>query len=149
MIEITNDGAAITRTNYWALPHALGYCYLSINAGAVRVLVPPPLIAEITDALRTATRAALDVAGALSVGATRLHLILEDDTDTPYVLDLDRDQCDRLLPASEAGRWVPLIVYGPHGTDPDGVSSLGRLPLVIRLARHGRPDLSPVARAPE
>jgi hypothetical protein len=40
---IENRGPAITRTNYWSTPHAAdGYLHLSPNAGALRILVPPP-----------------------------------------------------------------------------------------------------------
>jgi len=41
MIHIANDGQAVVSTSYWSTPHAdAGYLYVSINAGAIRVLVP-------------------------------------------------------------------------------------------------------------
>ena len=41
LITIENNGPGILSTNYWGTPHAeKGYCYLSINAGAFRLLGP-------------------------------------------------------------------------------------------------------------
>lgn len=41
MITIANDGQRLVETNYWTLPHAQrGLCYLTANAGALRLLVP-------------------------------------------------------------------------------------------------------------
>ena len=148
-MRIENSGPRITRTDYWRTPHAAGYCYVSTNAGAVRLLVPPVLLAEVRDALRTAVRASIDLAGVVAAGAQRLTLILEDDSPSPYVLDLDVRQADRLLPASEAGRWVQLIVYGPASADPEGVEHIASLPLLLRPAvAGGERDLSPVPPPP-
>jgi len=42
MITIANDGPDIASTNYWATDHArAGIVYLSGNAGAWRLLMPP------------------------------------------------------------------------------------------------------------
>ena len=42
LLFIDNDGPAITRTNYWSTDLARrGTFYLSANAGAFRLLVPP------------------------------------------------------------------------------------------------------------
>ena len=41
MIKISNNGPDIASTDYWTTEHALaGLCYLSGNAGALRLLVP-------------------------------------------------------------------------------------------------------------
>lgn len=43
MILIENQGQIVKQTNYWDSEQArAGYCYLSWNAGAGRVLVPDP-----------------------------------------------------------------------------------------------------------
>ena len=40
-IIVSNNGADLIDTNYWETDYALhGYYYLSINAGALRLLVP-------------------------------------------------------------------------------------------------------------
>lgn len=47
MIHLVNDGPRLLRTSYWQTEHAArGYLYLSINAGAFRLLVPAPLEAH-------------------------------------------------------------------------------------------------------
>lgn len=41
MLKIENRGQVIASTDYWNSEHAVaGYCYLSWNAGAARLLVP-------------------------------------------------------------------------------------------------------------
>lgn len=41
MITVQNDGPDIASTNYWESAHAArGLCYLSGNAGALRLLAP-------------------------------------------------------------------------------------------------------------
>lgn len=41
MFEIINKGQALVSTNYWTSEHAeAGYCYLTWNAGAARILIP-------------------------------------------------------------------------------------------------------------
>lgn len=40
-VEICNDGKRIVSTNWWDLPYAKeGYIYVSVNAGAFRILLP-------------------------------------------------------------------------------------------------------------
>ena len=146
-MRIANDGPRIRSTDYWRTEHARGYCYLSVNAGAVRLLVPPPRQGEIVAALRTAARASIYLAGARRVALHRVTLILEDDSDAPYVLDVDAAQTDRALPPGEAGRWVTLLVYGPATDDPEGVALLATLPLLIRGVAVP-PDLSPLPPVP-
>ncbi len=54
MIEIHNDGPRLVSTNYWQTEHAdRGLCYMSVNAGCWRLLVPPPAEGWLRD-IRTA-----------------------------------------------------------------------------------------------
>ncbi len=42
LVSITNDGPGVLETTYWSTEHARkGLLWVSVNAGAVRVLVPP------------------------------------------------------------------------------------------------------------
>ena len=49
-LTITNDGPRILTTNYWDTEHARGgKYYCSVNAGAIRILVPPQRAADIEE----------------------------------------------------------------------------------------------------
>ena len=49
-LTITNDGPRIVTTNYWDTEHACGgKYYCSVNAGAIRILVPPQRAADIEE----------------------------------------------------------------------------------------------------
>lgn len=94
MIEISNDGPAIRETNYWGTEHArAGLCYLSGNAGAWRLLVPPAaegLLAE----MRTGKRATIEP----SIQQPRAwDVVFEDGTGSPFALAIDRRQVDRAM----------------------------------------------------
>lgn len=129
MIHIENDGPRIVSTDYWQSEHAArGLVYLSVNAGAVRLLVPhgwPDLESE------RVTRASVQIVGAPRVGVA--HIVLEDGSSDPAFLTVDARQCDRALPASEVGRRVTLLVYGPGHAD--GAVLLRELPARIDIAR--------------
>jgi hypothetical protein len=50
MLEIVNDGPAITSTNYWETDYArAGEVFLSLNAGCFRLLLPEALEREIAE----------------------------------------------------------------------------------------------------
>lgn len=130
---IRNQSSKITATDYWGTPHAeAGYVYVSVNAGTVRLLVPPAAPPDLLPALRAAKTVAIGLAGLAR--ARRLVIEIVDTTpDDPYVLDMDPQQCDRGLPASEAGDPVPWVAYGP-GHDAEAVTELARGTATITLA---------------
>lgn len=109
MFTLGNDGQAVTSTDYWDTPHAgRGLCYLSGNAGALRLLVPPAaeaMLAEMRTGKRVVIEPSISEPGCLD-------LVFEDGTDAPFFLAIDRKQIDRAL---EPGRAVPLIVYTRSG----------------------------------
>ncbi len=114
MIEISNDGAAITRTSYWRTEHAKqGLLYLSINAATLRLLVPPAvqrLLRELPPVGTPCelTRAVLD-------GRETYQLAWLDDAESPYVVEIDQRQCDRRWPKADEGRILSLVWYGQVG----------------------------------
>ncbi len=110
MIHIANDGQAVVSTSYWSTPHAdAGYLYVSINAGAIRVLVP------------AATAYLLDELPPVGTpceyrqGARICSIILLDDPADPHAIEVDAQQVDRRLLASDVGRTVPLLWYVQGG----------------------------------
>lgn len=116
MLQIENKGQAITSTNYWDSDHAkAGYCFLSWNAGAARLLLP--------DALKPAL---MDMRGSKYVivsrgpwtahgGREALELLFEDNSDSPYCLHLVAEQTDRLLPEDNQGGGFAVTVWTRGG----------------------------------
>lgn len=144
-MQILNDGNRITSTDYWQTEHAArGLLYLSMNAGALRLLVPRASEGMLK-LWKRANRAAVQIAGAASVGL--VHIVFEDDTNDPQFITIDARQCDRLPPAEEAGQWRPLVIYTPSLNNPAGVVQRRSLPALIRRAGHDV-DATPVQPVP-
>ncbi len=128
-VVIASDGTAITSTTYWSTPNGRhGLLYLSINAGALRLLVPAALSALPADAPPVGTSCEVERVDQGSREIVRLRWL--DNPETPYEIEIDARQCDRRLPASDAARVVPLIWYGP-GAEPDSVVELRREAVAI------------------
>lgn len=125
MLTIRNSGQAVVATNYWSTPHAAnGLLYISINAGAIRVLVPPAtayLLAELPP-VGTPCR--------YEQGERTCRIVLLDDPADPYVIEVDARQVDRRLPAEDRGRTVPLLWYIP-GDGPEAVRLARREEAII------------------
>lgn len=95
MIEISNDGAEILSTNYWTTDHAArGLCYLSGNAGAWRLLVPPAAGDYIAE-MRTGKKATIE--HSIKMPGKCLDIVFDDGSDSPFFLAIDKRQIDRKL----------------------------------------------------
>lgn len=140
LTTISNDGPRITDTNYWQSEHAArGFFYLSINAGAFRLLVPPTQAAILRE-LESAT----DVV--VSRGpwpAEQRHdafeIVFDDGSPSPFAIHLLTTQVDRLPRDADTGsRWICSV-----WTECDGrtVEVLSR-PATYRRSRR-LPDLRP------
>lgn len=110
MITIKNDGQTITETTYWATPHAdKGLLYLSINAGALRLLVPAASAQLLSELPPVGTPCELTRSRLQGEEAYRLAWL--DDPEEPYEVEIDVRQCDRRLASAENGRILTLICY--------------------------------------
>lgn len=115
-IQIQNNGPDIVSTDYWDSEHAQkGYCYLTWNAGAARLLVPDSLSPALTE-MRTAKYVII------SRGKWRekhdrdaLELLFEDNTDSPYSMHIVAEQSDRLLPENNQGGGFIVTVWTRAG----------------------------------
>lgn len=108
-IIIENDGQNIASTNYWQTDHAAkGLCYLSANAGAWRLLVPPAAEHYLAE-MRTGKSAAIEPS--IQMPGRCWDVVFEDGTDSPFALAIDKQQTDR---AMEPGRCV-LAVWTQAG----------------------------------
>lgn len=103
LLTIENDGPAIRATNYWASDYARrGAFYLSCNAGAFRLLVPPAHESVIAE-FRTARE--IVVSRGLYEGRDALEILFDDHTDSPFSLHMGSEQVDR-MPATEDTKTV-------------------------------------------
>jgi hypothetical protein len=126
MIEIKNRGADLIGTNYWDTPNArAGYVFASWNAGALRLLIPDALLDQVPE-MRTG-RAALVTHGKLD-GRDAIEVMFDDGTESPYALHIVVEQCDRVLPKSDAGKRVVVTAWSRAG-------KLAEWPGVYRIAR--------------
>lgn len=108
MIAITNHGPLITSTNFWGSDLALaGKVFVSVNAGAIRVLLPPSRYADLSD-MRAAKQCVLSRGPWPAAHAEEaVELLWDDGSDEPYSLQLTRESFDLLPAEPEPGReWV-------------------------------------------
>lgn len=108
IIQVTNHGGLILRSNYWESPISKrGLFFCSVNAGAIRVLVPPQYNSVLGD-MRAAK------ACVLSRGpwpdqhlADAVEIMWDDGSDSPFALHLTPESFDMLPAEPEPGReWV-------------------------------------------
>ena len=116
MLQITNSGSEIASTNYWNSPQAAaGYYYLSWNAGVGRLLVPDLQMPSIQE-MREAGEVIIS-RGPWTDQANRdaLELLWEDGSETPFVITLLAEQCDRVLPATNQGGGFRVTAWTRSG----------------------------------
>lgn len=118
-LTISNKGPAIRATNYWSSEWSLrGALYCSVNAGALRILLPPSMEGYLLD-----MQAAREVV--MSRGPfpemrrdDAIEIMFDDGSDSPFCLHLGTEQIDRVLPDSDAGSEFTCTVWvnrdGPH-----------------------------------
>src|SRR3989442_12081013 len=91
VLRIRKDAAAIPSTNYWQTARArAGKFYLSTNAGAFRLLVPPQHLGAVRE-MRSArdvvvSRGPMTLEGVALPDA--LEILFDDGSDDPWALNL-------------------------------------------------------------
>jgi hypothetical protein len=108
VLTIENDGQDIRATNYFEGEYARrGAFYLTVNAGAFRLLVPP-VHESVVGEFRTA-REVIVSRGPWPAEGHRdaLEILFDDHTDRPFSLHFGAEQIDRFPRAEDAaGVWV-------------------------------------------
>jgi hypothetical protein len=133
MIRIDNEGQRVAATDYWSTEHAArGLAYVSINAGALRLLLPEQIAPQTIVAARAARYAVLSRGPWSDHGGREgLELMLEDGSAEPWCLHLDARQCDRRWPASDDGRALPLTLW-VAGVERESAQQVGELTVHLR-----------------
>ncbi len=109
IITIVNDGQNIEQTNYFESPAAkAGYVFLSINAGAFRLLVPDSIAQALVEEIATANEVIISRGAWESQGnRDAFEIMFEDNSDSPYALHISANQAHTLPLASDADKqWV-------------------------------------------
>ena len=112
-LMISNYGEAIKETNFWESDHArAGYCYLSWNAGACRLLLPPMWESFLPD--MSAAEYVIVSRGpwAPAGGHDALEILFEDHSDNPFVVHIGIEQTDRRLADDTSGFLFTVWMRG-------------------------------------
>lgn len=110
-IRTDNHGPLITRTDYWETEYAGGgKIYCSVNAGAIRVLLPPSKYGDLAS-MRAAQYCVLSRGPWPEVGAPEaVEILFEDHSSAPYAIHLTAQSFDALPDEPLAGReWVVSV----------------------------------------
>lgn len=108
---IENDDQDIISSNFWDSEMAVrGYFFLSINAGAARLLIPDAHISQVPD---METGKIVIVSRGPGMGRKDMFEVMFDDgSDEPYSIHFGVQQIDRLIPVAEHGRDLVFSVWG-------------------------------------
>lgn len=105
---IQNHGPLITGTNYWDTELARsGKLFCSVNAGAIRVLLPPATYSCLAD-MRAAKECVLSRGPWPAQRANEaVEIMWDDGSDSPFALHLTPESFDVLPAEPEPGReWI-------------------------------------------
>ena len=101
---IGNAGSEIVETNYWETERAAkGLCFVSGNAGVLRLLIPPLseyFLVEISTGRSVTIEKSIAVRGNIDV-------VFEDGSPAPFFLSMSRRQFDRALKPGKS----PIAVW--------------------------------------
>ncbi|WP_058532863.1 hypothetical protein [Legionella saoudiensis] len=105
MYTFENTGVILQRTDYFDSQAAKeGEFYLSWNAGCARLLIP-----DNQKHLLSEMRSTKSVSISLIPGG--LEIIFDDETDSPFVIQIAKEQTDRIISSDELGNKIQFSVY--------------------------------------
>lgn len=116
VIYVKNDGPIIIDTNYWQTELAQrGLVFVSVNAGAFRLLMPQVMEAAIEE-MKTADYVIITRGTWYPPGSyprqNAFELLFEDYSAAPYSIHVSMEQVDRLPIESDEGRTdLKCLVY--------------------------------------
>lgn len=110
-----NDGTELVASNYWGSDMAQkGFFFLSINAGAFRLLVPEnqeKLIEEFKTGEYSIISKGPNLESLNFLNPFTCELLFEDHTITPYMLWINASQVSRYLLDEDDGKKFKLSVW--------------------------------------
>lgn len=126
---IENEGQKIKKSNYWDSEYAkTGKLYLSSNAGAFRLLAPEDMAMDLQRECGLANEALISLGTWPEAGKEKAaEILLEDGSDSPYVLHLSVEQLDRWPDPADDGRQFTFTLWGR------GPELLAELPARLRF----------------
>ena len=116
MFFIENNAANIQSTDYWdSEAGAAGYCFLSWNGGAGRLLLADALIRHLPEMSSAHTCIVSYGPVPSHNGIMAWELLFEDDSLTPFAITISAEQCDRLLTDESQGGGFAISVWTRAG----------------------------------
>lgn len=116
LLMIGNDGQKIKSTNYWdSEPAARGYVFLTINAGAYRMLLPDSQFEMLIEMRKAQYVVISRGAWPLQNRADALEIMFEDNSDSPFALHIVPDMCDRMPGNKDVDKKRPFFVWTRSG----------------------------------
>lgn len=112
MIITENNGPLLKASNYWDSQMARrGQCFVSINKGTFRLLLPDSLKSIEAD-IRTGKYVAITLGMHRHTGWMMYEIMFDDGSDSPYSLWINPEQFERSFSISDAAsKDRELIVY--------------------------------------
>ena len=113
IVRIINNGMDIVSTNYWELPmEDAGQFYVSLYAGAFRVLVPTSYEEKLVPEIMKAKKAIVSRGPWPEQDRDDgIEILFENDTESPFFMHLSVDCFDRLPSKSDSGATFVLSVW--------------------------------------
>lgn len=109
-IRIENNGKEIVSTSFWDSELAqLGYVFVSVNDGAIRMLVPPSAEEDYLPEMKTGKSILIEPS---EQHESSLDFVFDDGTETPFWVVVDLKQIDAEI---KAGNNIPFYVYTKKG----------------------------------
>jgi len=109
-LTIENDDSEIVTSNFWDSDLAKqGYFFLSLNAGAARLLIPDNRVDEVSE--MKAGKLVILTRGRWNRKKDALEIFFDDGSEEQYSMHLSKDQLDRLIPVSDNGRDLTFSAW--------------------------------------
>jgi hypothetical protein len=112
LITFENDEKEIIATNYYQTElNTHNKFYVSLNAGAFRLLIPETLTEKIIYELNLSKKI-LIFRKKLSFGLIGFQILLDDGSSNPFIFEFTENSFDRLPIREDSGRKFTFLAYG-------------------------------------